>query len=275
MININGKMFNLCLFDTNALSSFLQNTDNWITFYKDEFSLDDTIICYSVFTLSELYYRKELFEKYLDFFSIFPSAVLDGHESIFQKEVDNYQLDKEINPIVMIPSILKEEGLTAKEALLKVIKDSGFVTKTEYWRQGQKEVLDGITTLKKNYPPKKEKYSRKEIDEFNFIVTTSQIGIRNRSFAEEILSSGQYINLDEFNSIKCTSYFVFYKFYPDNRKPIKSDVFDIIISSLLPYVDFFITEGNMHEIIKQIQKNHDFLKNIKPYKLKEINKIIG
>ena len=92
MIELSGKEYKLCLFDTNALSYFLLSPKEWIEYLNHKFDLSRTIICYSVFTLSELWCRPELFEKYLDFFSIFPSAVLEGHESIFQKEIKNYQI---------------------------------------------------------------------------------------------------------------------------------------------------------------------------------------
>lgn len=275
MIRINNKDYSLVLFDTNALSSFLQNPMEWIRYYADEFSLSSSIISYSVFTLSELYYRQELFSKYIEIFSEFPSVILDGHESIFLKEIDNYAIGADISPIIVAPFAINEPSMTRKEILLKVIENSGFVSKTEYWKSGQEEVLSGIINLKNNYPPKKDKYTIKEVEHFNFIVSTSQIGIRNHAFAKNIISTGEAINLERFLSLKCTSYFVFYKFYPDNRKPINSDVFDIMITALLPYVDSFITEGNMFEIIKRIQRNHNFLDELVPYKLKDINKLIS
>ena len=246
----------------------------WIEYISEEFTLSDTIICYSVFTLSELYYRQELFEKYIEIFSVFPSAILDGHESIFQKEVQNYWIGNKITPIVIVPFAIQEPGLTPQEKLLKVISDSGFVSKSDYWKEGQQEVLSGIIQLKDNYPPKNNKYTIKEINEFNFMASTSQIGIRDPLFARNIINSGQAIDLERFPSLKCTSYFVFYKFYPDNRKPINSDIFDIIISALLPYVDSFISEGNMCNIIKRIQDKHKFFNILKSYSIKTIHKKI-
>lgn len=275
MLGINGKDYKLCLLDTNALSSFLQKPKTWINFFEKEFSFDKTVICYSAFTLSELYYRQELFDKYLDFFSVFPPAILDGHESIFNKELEHYDSCEKINPIVIVPSSIQDVKLNPKEKLKLTIEKSSFLYNSDYWKKGQSEVLSSIVALKKNFPPKRDKYSIEDIEYFNMIVSTSQISIRNREFASRIVQSGVTIDLNKFPSLKNTSYFVFYKFYPDKRKPINSDVFDIIISALLPYVDFFITEGNLYDIIRKIKMNHLFLENIEVYKLKDINKIIG
>lgn len=274
MIEINQKKYKLCLFDTNALSAFLQRPEEWIIYFNQEFSLSDTIICYSIFTLSELYYRQELFEKYIEFFSLFPSALLDGHESIFQKEMQAYQKTEFVNPVVLAPCSICGEGLSQKEKLEKVIKKSGFIDKTKYWKNAQEDILEGMIELKKNYPPKNGKYTVKEIEDFNLYASTSQIGMRNRPFAQKILDSGQFIDIAQFPSLKSTSYIVFYKFYPDDRKPLSSDVFDIMISALLPYVDYFLTEGNLYDIIMKIKGKHGFLENIIPYKLKDIRKQI-
>lgn len=272
--NINDKKYKLCLFDTNALSSFLQNTEEWLIYYDKEFSCGETIICYSIFTLSELYYRQELFENYLTFFSDFPSLILDGHNSLFDKEIENYDKTYVIKPFVLAPNLIKGKFLSPKAKLKRVIRKSGFILKSDYWKEGRENILNGILELKKNYPPKGSKYTIKEIEFFNFSVSTSQIALKNRGFAERILESGKEINLDKFLSIRSTAYFVFYKFYPDKKKPTKSDVFDIMIASLLPYVDYFITEGNMSEIASRIKKNHNFLEGLKLYKLKDIVKLI-
>ncbi|MHA1685594.1 MAG: hypothetical protein ACTSYD_04205 [Candidatus Heimdallarchaeaceae archaeon] len=274
MIEINNRKYRLCLFDTNALSSLLQKPKEWFNYFNNEFSVSGTIISCSIYTLSELYFRQELFEKYLDVFSSFPFAVLDGYEGLFTKEMKSYNTSNEINPIVIVTTSIQAEGMTQQQILSSVIQDSKLPKKAVEWKSAQKEILSGMIELKSKYLPKNEKYTEKEIDQFVFFVATRLIGIMNNEFASKILLSGKAIDIEKFPSIRCISYFVFYKFYPDNRKPTESDVFDIMISALLPYVDYFISEGNNCEIIKRIQSKHNFLCNVKPYKLKEISKIL-
>jgi len=270
MIAINGKEYKLCLFDTNALSEFLKEPKKWILYFDRKLSISHTIICYSVFTLSELWHRKDLFNKYIEVFSTFPSAILDGYESIFQKEVENYNFLKKLSPIIVFPFKLTGNKRSPQEKLRYVIDESDFVQKTKVWREKREFVLKGILELRKHYPSKKGKYTKKEIEDFNLIASMHQIGIRNNKFAHSILDTGKAIDLFQFPSIVSTSYVVFYKFYTDNRSPILSDVFDIIISALLPYVDIVITEGNLCEIIKKIQKRHSFLMNLTYIPIKQI-----
>ncbi len=272
MLEINGTEYNLCLLDTNALSNLLKSPKDWIENIDSHFDISKTIICYSIFTLSELSYNIELFNKYLDFFSIFPSAVLDGHESIFVKETENYSSLKPLSPVVLTPFAINDSSMSQKERLQYVLENSSFIGRTEYWKESQKQILDGILSLKSNFPPEKKAYSKKEIEFFCFSASTTQVGLRNNKFAKKTIQQGSALDFEKLPSIKCTSYVVFYKFYPDNRNPEPSDIFDIFISSLLPYVDFFITERNLNHIVKQIQQNHNFLTNVQSFTMKQINK---
>ena len=271
---INNNEYKLCLFDTCTLSDFLQNPLQWIKYFDAKFGIGKTIICYSVFTLSELWYRQELFEKFIETFSVFPSALLDGHQSILNKEIDLYKTNTQINPIVLCPFAITENGYSPKEIVKKIFSDSDFISKTNYWKNSEEEVLQAILGLVINFPPKHSKYSINEIDFFNLSVSTNQLLIRNKSFAEKEILNHKEININKFPSLKTTSYVVFYKFYFDHRNPQISDVFDIIISSVLPYVDYFITERNMVEIIQTIQKRHMFLQNVTPIKLADCKKEI-
>lgn len=275
MININNKDYKLCLFDTNALSYLLKNPKEWIEYFNNKFSLSKTIICYSVFTLSELYQTKSLFEKYIEIFSIIPSCILDGFQSIFEKELLNYKTNQTINPIVICPSVINEPNVTPQEKLRYVLKNSEFYKKTDMWINSRNEILNSITNMKENYPPKGSKYSINEINQFVFIVSSQQIMIRNIDFAKSELKNSKELNINKFPSIIATCYVTFYKFYPDNRVPVSSDIMDIIISSLLPYVDIIITENNLSHIIDILKKKHKFITHIENICMRIINNEIS
>ncbi len=63
--------------------------------------------------------------------------------------------------------------------------------------------------------------------------------------------------------------FVFYKFYVDNRRPSRSDAFDIIISAPTPYVDAIVTERHQAEVIRKIKQRDSFVSTVTPYILKD------
>lgn len=278
MIRLKGNEYQLLLLDTNALSDILKEPKKWISFLNDNFDISKTILSYSIFSLSEIYKSKPLFSEYLTFFSIYPSVILDGYDSIFKKEIASYRKqNKEINPIVIAPFLIKSNEIDSpREKLEQVLKLSGFYERTQYWQDARKEILDGIIELKKNFTPANGKtYSLIEIENFIFINTSQQIKLRDKSFVRnEIQIMKRDIDIHQFPSILSTSFVVFYKFYPDNREAILSDVFDIIISSLLPYIDIVITEGHLCEIIRKVQKKHNFINNLKYYSIREVKQKI-
>lgn len=276
MISIDDNDYNLCLFDTNSLSDFLKNPKQWISYFKNKYSSTKTIICYSIFTLSELWFRRDLFEKYLEIFSVFPSIIMDSYKSIAEKELKNYRENSlsAIDPILLFPFTLRAPSLSPKERLKIVIENSGFIEESNDLRNSRQEILEGMLSFKQNYSPKNKKYSIKEIEEFVSMDTERRIISRSNSFSDTIMVQNDTINIDQFPSIKCSAYFIFYKFYQDKRNPELSDVFDILIAALFPYVDYVITEGNICNIVSQIQKRHNFLKNIEYDSIKDINKII-
>lgn len=275
MIKINGQNYKICLFDTNALSQFIKYPKDWYTYFESKFSISDTIISYSAYTLSELWYRNELFDEYLNLFGIFPSAILDGYDSIFIKEIENYTTpNKPISPIVAIPSAIKDPNLSPREKLEYVIENSGFKIKTELWRKRREEILNGILSLKDNYKPEGDKYSIKEIEQFVFMVATSQIGIRNMKFAKKTVRKSGMIELNRFPSVKSTVFLTFYKFYLDQRKNSPSDIMDLIIGSLFPYVDIVITEGGMADHLNQIKRRHNFLTDLEVISIRDVQRSI-
>jgi hypothetical protein len=275
MIEINGKKYSLCLFDTNALSELLISPKNWLNYFANEFGLGNTFISVPAFSLSELYYRKELFQKYIITFSKFPSVILEGYHALFEKEVDSYFNRNYVDPICIAPFANSEPNMKKETILKKVFKKSGFTSKTEYWKNGLKDVLDGMLDLKQNYPPKDGSYSLSEIEHFQSLATSHQIAIRDANFVKSLEKQQAILDFQRFPSVMAKSYFVFYKFYLGNKKPVENDVFDIIISSLFPYVDYLITEGNNSEIVRQIQYRHNFLSNLLVYKVKDIKRKIS
>jgi len=277
MIKVNNNEYKLLLLDTNALSDLLKNKKEWIEYIDREFTISKSVICYSVFSLSELSKNDVIFDEYLKFFSVYPSVILDGYEAIFNKELSVYgNSGEEVNPITITPYAIFDDSIKSPEVRLrKVLEMSGFYNRTDYWVNSRESVLENILNLKENYRPKGNKFTKKEIEEFVYLATIQQVMFRNLKFAEKIVKINKSeIDINQFPSVVATSYVVFYKFYPDKRKSEPSDIFDIMISSLLPYVDYFISEGHLCEIIKKVQNIHGFLSDLTFYSIRKIKKEI-
>jgi hypothetical protein len=224
-----------------------------------KYFLNRIIPAYSAFSVVEVTSRPEVLEKFVEILSVLPSIMLDGYDSIFRKEVEKYGTGEKPSPTVIGPSVVRAPELNPQQRTVKLFELAGLGPKAREWKSNAQSILDGMLRLKGNYPPSKgETYSLADIDKFVEIVSKEQIQVRDPDFVDKIGGRTEQIDISQFPSVATMTLMVFYKFYIDKRRPSESDVFDIIIFSILPYVDVVITEGWMRATITTIQKRHQY-----------------
>lgn len=91
-IKIGQNTYKLILLDTNALREIVTNTNlsgkGFLqTFFTGESSYAP---CFSIYNVIELMPYEDIYEKFLEFFSIIPCLMTFPAKSIFQMEVDCY-----------------------------------------------------------------------------------------------------------------------------------------------------------------------------------------
>ena len=274
MITLNGNTYKLCLIDTNVVSEMMKRPNPLMRHFFERMPPSEYIPCFSLFTILELRERDDVYQRFLEMFSKFPCCILKNLDLLFKDELAAYPDPSEVSPIL----IASPGGLVPKNKNLAEILNQAFGTpdiqaNADRWNAGKNEIVEGIVSLVKNYPPKSEKYTTKEIKGFVEIAGFQQIAMRAFDFAQKIVQQGQAVSVDAFRSIKMTAFIVFYKFYPDKRRPIDSDAFDIIIASVLPYVDTVITEKHQAEIFRKIQKLDKLIENLEIFTLKDVEGI--
>lgn len=274
MITLNGHIYKLCLIDTNVVSEMMKRPDPVMRHFFERMPLSEYIPCFSLFTILELREREDVYQRFLEMFSKFPCCILKNLDLLFKDELTAYPDPSKVSPILVASS----GGLAPKNHKLADILNLAFSmpeikANANKWNSGKGDVLEGILSLVKNYPPKGKKYTAKEIREFIEAAGFQQIAIRALDFAQKIVQQGESVMVDSFPSIKMTGFVVFYKFYSDQRRPIESDTFDIIIASVLPYVDTVITEKHQADIFKKILQQDKFLENVEVFRLKDLEGI--
>ncbi len=270
MLKINNNDYKLCLLDSNLLSDLLKDKKPYFARLLEIYPPNKYIYCYSIFSIPEIRKIESLFNKFIDTFSVFPSLMLTSHDSLFDEEVKHYLNNSyQIKYWLVAPLAITDPIIKDKKIILRtLLNNDDYLRKERYWVNEIEDILSSLIKLVKNYPPKNDKYTKNEILDFVFMVTTQQIITRNKKFAKTYLRNNS-IDINYFPSIKMISYNVFFKFYPESRKPLKSDVFDLTISSLLPYVDVFITEGYQNEVINKVKKIDKFLDHLENISIKK------
>jgi hypothetical protein len=247
--------------DEKALRSFYA----WA--HGDEPSYIATI---SPFTLIELRRQPWLFQKLVATFEALPLVLLKGYDETIDEEIERYPDPTCIDISALIFTPFSGPGEQLKN--LPLIHSNPTITaKEDEWNAEEQSIVDAMFELRENYPPAGANYTPQEIRTFVDIVAFQQLVERNREFVMSIHDQENAVSIAAFPAQKAMLYTVFYKFYADkNRKPMRSDAMDIIISAGLPYVEAFITEAHQAEALRKLRRVDPFLDHLDVMTLRDL-----
>lgn len=272
MITLNGTKYKLVLVDTNILSEVIKNKHQEFQRLMEWTNSQKAIICFSLFTILEIRKIPEIYKQFLELFSNIPCIVLKSHEQLLQDEVSVYPDSTKVNPVLVgFPGILAKAKLS--EVFDKAFSEKQIIEDEIRWNLGREDIISGIEDLVKNFPSENDKYTNKEIRQFIQLAGFQQIALRQRDFAKSFLDLGQAVDIDAFPSVKMTSFVVFYKFYVDARQPLTSDAFDIMIFSVVPYVDVVFSENHFAAMTKKIKTQDRFVDHVDAFNIKYLRSL--
>jgi len=269
VIELNGSSYRLCLIDTNIVSEMLKRPQQEFANFLTKYVGAQCIPCFSIWTLLELRESRNLFPPFLEYFSVIPCAIIKSHEQLLEGEVAVYSTQHDVDPILFAATPLRTPLL--RDAIDTMFADRTTEELAVGWLDGRRDALEGMLKLRGNYPPANGRsYTRKEISFFIFSTVTSQLGMRQHEFCQQVLGQDQAIDIDRFPSVKASSYTVFFKFYVDDRKERRSDVFDVLISTAVPYVDVFLTERHQAEVLRRTQQHDGFVNHVEVHSIEAL-----
>lgn len=102
-------------------------------------------------------------------------------------------------------------------------------------------------------------YSAMDVLNFVRADTFLEIKAHDETFVHKEKLDSKAFDLSRFPSFKTTSFLTYFKWHNDGRKPVLSDVYDLLISCTAPYVDVFVTEGQVADSLKKTRKIDNFL----------------
>jgi hypothetical protein len=231
---------------------------------------------FTLFSVLELRRRPELYQQFLERFGPLPSMLLKSHEQLLEEETRHYPDPSEIDPALLgFSGELGSEGNHLAKVLPFAFSDEALVERERYWNEGEQSIVEGIVSLVPNYPPTRgEVYVASDVRLFLLMAGLQQLYLRAEGFAESVLAGGESVDIDAFPSLKASLYTVFHKFYVDrNRRPTRSDGFDIINSAATPYVDAVVTENHQAEVLRKTMNRDDFISELQVFTLKDFRDV--
>ena len=240
--------------DTCIISEIIENESLKIQLNK--ITQDNSYCCIiGDKTLSELANSKSLFDKFFKLSNEISFEIAKSKQLLINEEIQNSKIEKNIDVSLIKLTGTKDEFEYFIKLYLKAISD-------EFPKGSKQEILDSILILKKNFPPKNGRsYLRNEIICFYETIVIQQL-ITFHNFNLELIKSKDF-NIYRFKSLISQSLIVFWKFYKmKDRKSKESDVFDISMASVFPYVNAVITENNLARDLEMIKKEKIYFKNL-------------
>lgn len=269
MIKYGNIDYKLCLLDTNAISEILKNRQNERVNFFERFVAKNHIPCVTIWSILELRKSHDLYDSFLQIFSHFPFCLLKPYYKLLDEEIENYFSNDEIDPILYVFNPLQDRI----EAIFQDLFNKNEIKNSENsWRlEWPHEVLDSIQKLKKNFEPKGKFFNGNDSIRFVKEGVPQYLFAQKAQWANElVLVKKEKMNIDAFKSVKFIFFTVFHRFYAEKREPELGDVFDLMISCILPYLDSTIIENFQAEIIKKVQRKDNFLSRLETYTLKDL-----
>jgi hypothetical protein len=271
VIALNGNRYRLVLLDTNALSEFAKQGDSFRHFLTWSSAEPMFVPCFSLFSVLEMRRRPDVYGRFKELFRVLPCMLVKSHEQLLEDEVRCYPDPSGIDPTLLGFSMLGGEGMDLAGVLDTASADEFFRGREKYWNDGAQDIVEGIASLVANFPPDGDTYRRDEVRHFVEMVGFSQVAMRQLDFAKQMVEiDNQAVSIGGFPSVKATTYAVWHKFYADrNRKWTRSDAFDIIIASVIPYVDAVVTESHLAESLRKTKRLDDFMEHLTVHTLRD------
>jgi hypothetical protein len=264
VITLNGNDYRLVLLDTNALSEFAKRGESFRRFLMWSGAQPMFVPCFSLFSVLEMRRRPDVYGRFKELFRVLPCMLVKSHEQLLEDEVRCYPDPSGIDPTWLGFSMLGGEEMDLVRVLDTASADEFFQGRERYWNDGAQDIVEGIASLVANFPSDGDTYSPNEVRNFVEIAGFSQVAMRQPAFAKQMVEiENQAVTISAFPSVKATTYAVWHKFYADrDRTWTRSDAFDIIIASAIPYVDAVVTERHLAEGLRKTKRLDDFIEHL-------------
>ncbi len=250
MYKIGDAVYKLCLFDTNTLSYIIRDKERFKKLF-DKYPFPDYLYTYSPYVLYEIGKHRELFEKYIEFFSIFPSLLLKNEVELFIEEMKTTQGNYSPSIWAISPNSIIGEGSSKtklKQLFSLVDIDKKFLALQKDIENNYTVMVEYAEWAKKYTDSTPKKVIAERIIE---VFSANMIGswLTNSGMVADIKA---HLKNDIVNTISNAWYM---KFVTDKKRNTDfNDVVDIYNISALKYCDVYIGERNMVDVISKMQQ---------------------
>ncbi len=209
--------------DTNILSEFAKRRELWRPL-QDFLHAQDLCLAISGAQAAELSGATRLHESLNVLLTAVPSATtIKNPDEVLKEEIDAYP-SRRTYTLLRYPL----NALLGKSDLRRFLSSPELVNARDEQRVAAHEWTQRVGSLQSNFSPSKSgKYTRKQADEFAWLLTIQELGASHAAFLRRFESDASRLIVKAFPSLQIMGYVVFYKYYLSGREPMQNDFGDM------------------------------------------------
>lgn len=274
-MKIGNNDYKTILLDTNAIREIVTNENNSGKGFLENFMASGKYVpCISLNNVIELKPYADLYDKFIDYFSLMPCFILYPVRSILAKELNSVQNTTEFvidNSIANAFSPLgKDDTFNCRSFFDKLTKNqklTAIITQeiqelpqiATIWENQRKEALELLS--QNGYPNNMIDIKFFKFQEENTILKD----LKNWG-----ISISPNINYKKFPAARIMAFSQFNRVHLTKKTIKPNDVMDTIISAIVPYVDAVVTENYQANVYKTAKSFIPEMKPLEIYTLKDI-----
>lgn len=274
MIILNQNLYKLLLLDTNIIRRLLSDVEFRKKIIQKIFGSENKYaVCFSIYNVIELKPYADLFEKFLDVFSLLPCFMFCSFKKIILKEWDAYRngICLEIDDIANAFSCFG----TNDTYKLKLFMDSLWNTETA---QEITKELNGLSEVALDWEVQRNQLTQslvntnlprnQIIDKFYLYYEKSAIISLLKNVGLPTNNTVDYIS---FPAARMMLYSQYQRLHLTQKLITKNDVMDIKICSVIPYMDAVFLENYQADVCRKAKRIIARMSDIEIITMKNIN----
>lgn len=266
----NGGTYKLCLLDTNALSEIVKYPTVEGRGYIELYPPTDYIPCFTVYNLVELRRNTEIFQKFIKFFSIYPSFITKPFQIVLDEEIKSEGRASVNNILSYAFTSFGSNASNFQSFIEDLFSTPEMEALEKEWRTRDQNIIDTWLSNKANFIPTNSVPNTRDADRFVNEATVSTLCQLHPTVVQRGIETNTIPQSLRFPSMQIMLYSQYFRIFDPTWKANDQEATDVCITACAPYVDAIVTEKFQAEIYKKVQRKVDGLNEASFAKLRDI-----
>lgn len=266
-----GREYRLCLLDTNALSVLVNRPKEVGRGFLEKFPPDSWVPCWTLYNLIELRQASHAYQRWLDFFSVYPSFVLKRWETLVCGEVANYESGANVSPLLSgFSSNRTPSKSSLREFINHLFSDPELRKIEKRWVLESEAILEEWRKSRGNFIASRTGPNANDAEKYVESGAFDYLCFNHGDWISPYAKRGIAPDPGRFPSLSAMLYSQYYRLHDPRREMAPSDVTDIRIMAAAPYMEAIVTENFQAEVLKKIRGYISRLRDTAVYRISDL-----